>query len=117
MMYVTSLRIQYSDDGRIWYDIAPSTRYSAKDQILKNVTLKNTTMTNTTLKNAASASDDESSQFAFKGLSKWNETKDIWFEGPFYRYPFVIRSSQLRIYPLTWVGWPCMRLDAFWVSN
>ena len=70
MMYVKSLRIQYSDDGVEWNDIEPSYNYLARNA---------------------------TSDYEFKGLSSWNETQEIWFEGPFTKYPFVIRSKKLRI--------------------
>jgi hypothetical protein len=90
MMYVKSLRIQYSNDGIDWDDILPSKNYLAQNA---------------------------TTEYEFEGLSRWNETKDIWFEGPFIAYPFVIRSKQIRVLPVTWEGWPCMRLDAFYISS
>lgn len=48
MMYVKSLRIQYSDDGVEWNDIEPSYNYLARNA---------------------------TSDYEFKGLSSWNETQ------------------------------------------
>lgn len=96
-MYVTALKISYSDNGQDWTDIEPSQRYSApnKPYVFKGLNFQNST-------------DFEQNK---------NKTLEIWFEGLSTTYPFVVRSRQLRISPVEWKTWPCMRLEAYYYTS
>jgi hypothetical protein len=87
-MWVTSLRIEYTFNGQDWLELTPP---------------------------------DKNSEYPTN--SKWfkaNKDRDSIVEIKFpkvLKYPMVVRALQIRLYPMTWINWPCLRFEAYYHSS